>query len=249
VEGGAAADTSGTQRAPEARKLTLMAIRTSALSYDFVEGELTTDRLSNTITSDLLRGLTLRIDHDLFEELEGDERRFDLFLTQLNLNFSLGERSLAGLFGESTAGVSRGRGIVPEAREFEDEEFFEEPPEETDRRPADRGARRPWSLSLDYSLVRQRPVPGADPPPTRQSIRANFGFQPTTNWTLRWRTQFDLEESEFVDQALSLQRDLHRWSATFEFLKASNGNFLFEFRVNLKDMRDIKFDYSQETRR
>ncbi len=51
-----------------------------------------------------------------------------------------------------------------------------------------------------------------------------------------------------MDQALSLRRDLHRWSATFEFLKAANGNFLFEFRVNLNDLQDIKFDYRQESR-
>ncbi|UCF18542.1 MAG: hypothetical protein JSU87_11400, partial [Gemmatimonadota bacterium] len=244
---GAPADSTPERPAPEARKLTLMAIRTSSLTYDFSKGELITDRISNSITSDLLRGLTLRLDHDLFEELEGGDRRFSLFLTQLNLNFSLGARSVGGIFGESSAGVSRGRGIVPEVREFEDGELFEEPPDEFDR-PTDRGSRQPWSLSVDYSLVRQRPIAGAEPPPSRQSVRANFGFQPTKNWTLRWRTQYDLEGREFVDQALSLQRDLHRWSATFEFLQASNGNFLFEFRVNLNDMRDIKLDYRQETR-
>ncbi len=245
---GAAADSTGERRAPEARKLTLMAIRTSALTYDFTKGELVTDRISNSITSDLLRGLTLRFDHDLFEELEGGDRRFSLFLTQLNLNFSLGARSVGGIFGESSSGVSRGRGIVPDVREFEDEEFPDERLDDLDRPATGREARQPWSLSIDYSLVRQRPVPGVEPRPARQSVRANFGFQPTKNWTLRWRTQYDLEGREFVDQALSLQRDLHRWSATFEFLQASNGNFLFEFRVNLNDMRDIKLDYRQETR-
>jgi hypothetical protein len=76
----------------------------------------------------------------------------------------------------------------------------------------------------------------------------NFGFQPTENWRLTWRTQYDLEGGGFVDHALSLRRSLHRWSATFSFLKAANGNFLFDFRVNLNDLRDIKFDYRQETR-
>ena len=65
---------------------------------------------------------------------------------------------------------------------------------------------------------------------------------------MNWRTTYDLEEIEFDDQALSLRRDLHRWSATFEFLKASNGNFVFSFSVNLNDLQDIKFDYRQESR-
>ncbi len=92
-------------------------------------------------------------------------------------------------------------------------------------------------------------MPGQEPPPNLQSVRANLGFQPTENWTVRWRTQYDLEEGKFVDHALSLQRDLHRWSASFQFLKAANGNFMFDFRVHLNDLQDVKFDYRQETRR
>jgi hypothetical protein len=74
----------------EARKIMLLAIRTSALTYDVVEGKVTTGSISNSITSDLLRGLTLRFTHDLFEERETG-RRFAPFLTQLNLGFSLGQ--------------------------------------------------------------------------------------------------------------------------------------------------------------
>jgi hypothetical protein len=96
--------------------------------------------------------------------------------------------------------------------------------------------------------LRTRPRPGQDPPSDRQSVRANFGFQPTENWTLTWRTQYDLEQGNFVDHAFGLRRNLHRWSATFSFLRASNGNFVFDFRVNLNDLRDVKFDYRQETR-
>jgi hypothetical protein len=82
----------------------------------------------------------------------------------------------------------------------------------------------------------------------RQSVRANLGFSPTQNWSLNWRTTFDIERSDFVDHTISLRRDLHRWSATFEFWQSANGNFVFNFRVNHNDLRDIKFDYRQETR-
>ncbi|MGD8868458.1 MAG: putative LPS assembly protein LptD [Gemmatimonadales bacterium] len=250
AEPGAARDSVPAEQTPESRKITVMAIRTSALAYDFVTGKLITGQISNSLTSDLLRGLTVRFDHDLFDESDG--RRFAPFLTQLNLSFSLGQRTVAGLFGEPSGGLGRG-GIVPEPRGFDEQELGMLPEEE---RPggvepgggeADRGARRPWSLSIDYSLVRQRPIPTRDPVPDRQSIRANLGFSPTQNWSLNWRTTFDVERSDFVDHTISLRRDLHRWSATFEFWQSANGNFVFNFRVNLNDLRDVKFDYRQET--
>lgn len=250
AEAGTAPDSTAAQQPPESRKITVMAIRTSALAYDFVTGRLITGRVSNSLTSDLLRGLTVRFDHDLFDEAAG--RKFAPFLTQLNLGFSLGERTVAGLFGEPSGGLSRG-GIVPEPRGFDEDQFGmlpedERVPEEPSGREEDRGARRPWSLSVDYSLVRQRPVPDREPVDDSQSIRANFGFSPTQNWSLNWRTTFDVERSDFVDHTISLRRDLHRWSATFEFWQSANGNFVFNFRVNHNDLRDIKFDYRQEDR-
>lgn len=244
---GTSEDSIAARQPQEARVITLLAIRTSALTYDIVTGKVTTGSISNSVTSDLLRGLTLRFTHDLFEEGETG-RRFAPFLTQLNFGFSLGQRTFAGLMG-GPDDVRSGRGIVPQAEDFTDEELEDlrggEFPEREER---PRGARQPWTLSVDYSLLRTRPRAGQDPPSNRQSVRANFGFQPTENWTLTWRTQYDLEGGNFVDHALGLRRSLHRWSATFSFLKASNGNFVFDFRVNLNDLRDVKFDYRQETR-
>ena len=243
-------DTLQTRQPPEARKITLLAIRTTPLSYDFVAGKLITDRVSNNMTSDLLRGLTLRVEHDLFDE-RPTGRVFDPFLTQLNVSFSLGERTFAGLFGGPSTGIGRTPGIIPETEALED--FGPQgivPTLEGEERPREEresGVRRPWSLSLDYSLLKQRPVIGQQPPADRQSIRANLGFSPTQNWTLAWRTQYDLTRGDFVDQILTLRRDLHRWSATFAFTRAANGNFVFSFQVNLKDLRDVKFDYRQET--
>lgn len=246
----ARADTVQADRPPEARKITLLAIRTTPFTYDLVRGELTTNSMSNSITSDLLKGLSLRVDHELFKTGPDGEREFDLFLRQLNLSFSLGGTTVGGVPGAPSAGIGRGREIVPQARGFEESEAqFVEGEEERRLPEGERGGPRPWSLSIDYSLVRRRPVPGQEPPPNLQSVRANLGFKPTENWTVRWRTQYDLEKGEFVDHALSLQRDLHRWSASFQFLKAANGNFLFDFRVHLNDLQDVKFDYRQETRR
>ncbi|NIR42530.1 MAG: LPS-assembly protein LptD [Gemmatimonadetes bacterium] len=269
----------GREATQEARKLTILAINTSAVAYDFVEGEFTTDRLSNSITSDLLRGLQVRVEHDLFrEEVNsfGEEKKFfDPFLTQLNLSFSVGERTLAALLG---GGIADRDGIINETQPFEeleDEAALAEEVDQQRREAGERGDRRPWSLSVNYSLVRARPEPAGNPEleaveadpgsrfsafvfrpipdvrtptPNRQSLSLNLGFSPTSNWTLSWRTTYDIEAGEFVDQVVNLRRDLHRWSANFQFLKASNGNITFNFSVHLSDLRDIKFDYRQESR-
>lgn len=237
-------DTVSSVTPTEGRKITLLAIRTSSVVYDFVEKRVTTDRISNNLTSDLLRGLTVRLEHDLFAERSDGGRDFDPFLSAVNLGFSLGDRTFGGFRGVSR-GVSRGRGLIPRTSEVGQEAETEqgeggaEPPPQR---------RRPWSLSVDYSLVRQRPLPdGTSVGEDRQSLRWNLGLSPTDNWTVSWRTQFDIENGEFTDHVVSLRRDLHRWSATFDFLRAANGNFLFEFRVNLNDLPDLKFDYRQES--
>jgi hypothetical protein len=131
--------------------------------------------------------------------------------------------------------------------DLEEEEFPDRGADYVEE-PESRGPSRSWNLSVDYSLLRNRPKEGLTVP-NRQSVRTNLRFQPTENWVLTWRTQYDIENGRFVDHALSLRRELHRWSATFEFLRASNGNFLFSFFVNLNDLRDVKFDYRQETRK
>ena len=52
---------------------------------------------------------------------------------------------------------------------------------------------------------------------------------------------------EFGQHVLRLDRDLHRWRATFGFTRAPNGNFAFTFFVNLLDQPEIKFNYDQQT--
>ena len=243
-------DSAQASRPPEVRKLTLVAIRTSTFTYDFVLGRLITDRVSNTLTSDLLRGLTIQIEHDLFDE-RPTGRALDPYLTQLNLGFSLGEQALAGLFGSQSGGIGRTPGIVPETEPLEDLEsqgIIPARDDGEDPRDEDRGERRPWTVGINYSLLKQRPRLDGPPATNRQSLRLNLGFSPTQFWTMTWRTQYDLEAGEFVDHALNLRRDLHRWSATFGFLKASNGNFVFGFEVNLNDLSDVRIPYRQESR-
>ena len=65
------------------------------------------------------------------------------------------------------------------------------------------------------------------------------------NWALRWNTGYSFTDSQFTDHILTLTRTLHDWDANFDFVKAQNGNFSFQFRASLRANPDIKMDYEQ----
>ena len=75
----------------------------------------------------------------------------------------------------------------------------------------------------------------------------NLSFSPTRNWTANWGTSYDVVTRQFAYHAVSLQRDLRRWHASFAFGKTSTGNLSFAFNITLTDQPDIKFDYDQRT--
>ena len=76
-------------------------------------------------------------------------------------------------------------------------------------------------------------------------LSGTLRLKPTENWSVSWRTSYDLEASAFNDHAIRLSRDLHRWQANFDFLQTATGNWSFRFEVSLLDNRDLKFDYKQ----
>ena len=112
--------------------------------------------------------------------------------------------------------------------------------------PLDPGSRAggPWTLSLAYSLQRDR---GSESSTERQSINANISLDPTPNWRVSWRTSYNISDGSFGEHLVTLYRDLHRWIATFTFARSPNGNFIFQMSVNLRDAPDLRFDYDQQT--
>src|SRR5207249_4332898 len=105
-----------------------------------------------------------------------------------------------------------------------------------------------FSLGVGYSSTRQRPVPGVVIPKGGQQILTlNGTFSPTAHWNASWSTRFDMGTRQFQDQTVNLERDLHRWHASFLFTKTATGNFSFTFLIRLLDQPDIKFDYRQQS--
>jgi hypothetical protein len=262
-----AAEAGGPRRLPRAQIVNLLALRTSVVRYDFVQADsagsflqgFETTRLSNQISSDLLRGLSVSMDHELFDDRLGpdrriEERRFDPHLSQVNLSFSLGSGSSLfrwlGLFG---AGGEGDAPQEPESDGLDDPFDVQGATDESTVIPTSGSAQRAapraasgsvgaWSANFSYSLQRPRAAGN----PSSQMITGMLRLQPTPAWELSWRTAYDVEAGAFNDHSIRLTRDLHRWQANFDFLQTATGNWSFRFEVSLLDNRDLKFDYDQQ---
>ena len=245
--------------------VTLLALRTSVVRYDFVEADsigsflsgFETTRLSNQISSDYLRGLSVSMDHELFEDtqVEGElQRSFAPHLSQVNFSFSLGSSSsifrwlgaLTGLGIGTTSEPAEEPDVVdPFAAAGANDESSIVPGRSAARpgpvEPRSRGSDGGWNASLSYSLRRPR----GDEQEASQMLSGTVTMRPTESWDLSWRTAYDMERGAFNDHTIRLSRDLHRWQANFDFLQTVTGNWSFRFEVSLLDNRDLKFDYKQ----
>lgn len=230
--GADSAQASAGRRRREARKVTLLAIRSGALTFDFEragQGEplLTTDSWGHSVSSDLLRGLTLNMDLDLFEGT-GADRDFAPILSSVSTSFSLSSGTdLGSLVGFGGTGLQGGGGYGSGA---------------AGRGGEDRtGA---WDLSLSYSLRRSRPGEGGR---DNQNVDGTLSLNPTPNWQVRWSTNYNITDREFGLHSVRVVRDLHRWEARFNFTKGPQGNFVFSFVVSLTDAPEIRVPYDQRS--
>ena len=264
----ATADTVGGQTgggaAPEeAQKVTLLAINTSSLVYSFIPLEttgyrFTTQDITNSIRSDLLGGLNFTVSHDLFREERGDTpgligtgpRRFAPFLTGVQTSFSFGASSALFRwlgFGRADEGERRTeRGQTPPE---EGVPTAEPPGSQTATGIPFRTGGGSWNVSLSYSLRRTRSQAAGVPAVAdggNQQVSGNVSFFPTRNWAVNWYTDYSITRNEFGTHVLNFKRDLYRWQANFDFVRAPNGNTSFSFSVHLQDLPDLKADYSRQ---
>jgi hypothetical protein len=252
------------RRLPGQQPVRLLSISTSAIAYDFErasrgEDGLTTTQISNSVASDLLKNLSLSFTHSLFRPITDGgtvqtDRTFDLHLEQVSARFGVtgeswlfrwlsvgGEEETEGpeeaaldtLDTESIVPDASDRGMVPGA---------------TPSRGMDGmgrvGSVGTWRADFDYSLQRPRDENLDE----NQMLSARVAFQPTENWSVGWNTGYSISDSEFLNNALTLTRSLHRWAADFRILRAQNGNFSFEFEARLNDLPDLRVPYDQRTR-
>ncbi|MEX2281250.1 MAG: putative LPS assembly protein LptD [Gemmatimonadota bacterium] len=257
------------RRLPQSNVLTLLSLNTDAVVYDFVQADsgfgIQTTQISNSINSDLLRGLQLSVTHDLFRNFPIDsgapagtraEREFAPHLNRLSASFSLSGSSwlfrALGLTGgpEAPAAAGSTPTPVPEAPQA-GAGITPGGPElgllgSQNRLSATETPRGPvgsWNASFSYTMIRPRKE--AINEIENQMVTANVSFQPTEMWNLHWNTGYSFTTKTFTDHVLTLTRAMHDWDANFDFVKAQNGNFSFQFRVALRANPDVKFDYRQ----
>jgi Tat protein translocase TatC len=251
----------------EPRKIRLLSINTSGIGYNFEQAKQAgrvgwqTPSLVNTINSELVRGFSLTITHDLWDGTVGfDSTRFDPFLSSISVSsFTLTPASfkgvaalvgLGGLFG----GAGPARPEVPPAADTAGAGGaggFQRDPNRPPVGPMQQGpgaASQGFSLMLSFSSNRSRGETAEDRARGgRRVVRSSMHFRPTAHWTASWSTTYDLDTRRFADHYVHFERDLRRWRATFDISKSANGNFSFSFRIALIDQQDIKFDYDQRT--
>lgn len=251
-------DTTSDPRNAPKRKL--LQVSTSSITYDFEQATKpdrtgwTTQTLSNTLTSDLLRGFSLTLTHDLWDGPVGlKSSSFDPFLTSISARASLTAGTLGpvlGLLGigapspaeapapETTAGdtgfVGPGAPLGPRYNTL-------------DRLAPRRIGQQGFDLGLTFDASRQRPDTAGLLRTDRRNLGISLSFNPTAKWSAAWTTAYNLETKEFDQHVVRLDRDLHRWRATFSFVKLANGNFVFNFSVQLTDQPEIEFEYDQQT--
>ena len=248
------------------RKIRLLSINTSAISYNIEQAKQPhrtgwqTSALSNTFLSDLLPGFQLGITHDLFKGQVGtDSAEFDPFLSSLTASFQVTPATLHGiarLFGlrrgeppptptaDTTGQQDLPGSQSPQFRQFQGATHTEVLPGS----PMG-GVGRGFSLGVSFSSTRSRldTLPALRNAPGRQVTNLTLSFTPTRNWTVNWGTSFDFGTRQFAQHMVQLNRDLRRWRASFSFNKTGSGSFAFTFNIALNDQPDIRFDYDQTT--
>ena len=249
-----------TTSAENSRKIRLLSISTSGVSYDFEQAKKpgftgwATQSLTNSILSDLLPGFNLSLTHDLWRGAVGsDTSKFEPFLQNVSASFAISAntfRAIGSIFG--LGGKSKGGRpeevptsyVAESGRHTRPGSFFS-----TTQVPI----RRPghaFTSNFNYQLTRTRPPFGVPNPldtPDRQSLGFSTNFSPTPFWSLSWSSQYNITDGQFESQVVRLERELHEWRAAFNFVKNPNGNFSFYFTIYLTDLPELKFDYDQTT--
>lgn len=246
------------------QKVTILAINTSAFEYDFVQAReegtgFVTNMVSNTISSDYLRGLTIQMQHELFDRRDLDPNlaentgrlgRFAPALATLGTSFELGpQTALIQWLDRFAFGARPDRSGPEQVLPGDAETDVVSPAGQSSHTGNPQGmGGGPWSIGLSYQFSRPPRVFAPDGTVNYEAIQtldANMRFQLSPNWSVNWNTSYSMTDREFGAHRLNFQRDLHEWQANFSFYQTPYGYSGFEFYVELLHNRDLRFDYRE----
>jgi len=240
-----------TAAADASKKVRLLSIVTSPVSYDFEQARQpgrtgwATSSLTNSFQSDLLPGFNLGVTHDLWDGPVGFEgTSFDFALQQVNLSFAMSAATfspLLRLFGKTPAAT----GAVPEGelRGYVADTYRQVRPGPEaiyGYNPGNTPLGRAFRANVSYTLVKNR-----DAGTQQSNIGFSTTFSPTPLWGVSWSTQYNVTDGTFESQIVRLERELHEWRAGFNFVRNPNGNVALYFSISLTDLPAMKLDYNQ----
>ncbi|MCL3781209.1 LPS-assembly protein LptD [Prolixibacteraceae bacterium JC049] len=102
----------------------------------------------------------------------------------------------------------------------------------------------PWDFSLDYSLNYTNRLA------TKEQVIQTLGFRGSLSLTPKWKVQFtsgfDFKAGDFTYTNVSINRDLHCWQASFNFVPFGYRRF-YMFTLNVKSsiLKDLKLTKNQ----
>ena len=247
-----------------ARKIRILSISTSGITYDFEQAKKpgftgwATQSITNSLLSDLLPGFNLSLTHDLWR---GQPSAVDTAeVRSLPAERERELRDLGQHLPRDRLDLRAGRKVAEAERARPEEVPTSYVAESGRRRGRARSSAPPrcrsgaragrFTANFNYQLTRTRPrsaCPTRGRRRDRQSLGFSTNFSPTPFWSLSWSSQYNITDGQFESQVVRLERELHEWRAGFNFVKNPNGNFAFYFSIYLTDLPELKFDYDQTT--
>jgi len=208
----------------------------NSIGYDVTRaretGKIGVRDLSTRITSGLGESFNLSatMGHDLVETDNMGNETFSPFLARLTTDFSIRGGGGVSAFSRRAPDAFAGRGA-------------EENEEQTREAVAQESVSGfgPWSLNLTHSWTRDRE--GLN---NRQSLGIGAQLRPTPAWGLNYQTNYDITETRFQGQTLSLVRQLHDWTASLNvsfFPSEPQDRVLVTFTVYLTEAPDLEVPY------
>jgi len=101
-------------------------------------------------------------------------------------------------------------------------------------------AKMPWRVSLNYSLSYQNPN---NKPKINQSLGLNGNIDFTDKWKATFRSDFDFEKMKISYTSMSVTRNLHCWTMSFNFTPiGAMKNYSFTLSANASMLKDLKIE-------
>ena len=101
-------------------------------------------------------------------------------------------------------------------------------------------AKMPWRVSVNYSLSYQNPN---NKPKINQSLGLNGNIDFTDKWKATFRSDFDFEKMKISYTSMSVTRNLHFWTMSFNFTPiGAMKNYSFTLSANASMLKDLKIE-------